>query len=80
MCAPGALGHRFGSVKQYAELGDRRLLDHAVDNALEASDAVVVGVPASDVDEIVASFADPAVQVIAGGVLRSDTVRCAAWP
>jgi 2-C-methyl-D-erythritol 4-phosphate cytidylyltransferase len=76
VCAGGA-GHRFGSVKQYAELGGRRLLDHAVANALEASEAVIVGVPATDVDEIAASFADPEVQVIAGGVLRSDTVRCA---
>jgi len=76
VCAGGA-GHRFGSVKQYAELGGRRLLDHAVSNALEASDAVILGVPAGDVDEIASSFADPEVQVIAGGVLRSDTVRCA---
>ncbi len=75
MCAGGA-GHRFGTAKQYVELGDRRLIDHAVANALEASDGVVVCVPAADVAELAASFADPSVQVIAGGVLRSDSVRC----
>jgi 2-C-methyl-D-erythritol 4-phosphate cytidylyltransferase len=75
VCAGGA-GHRFGTAKQYVELGDRRLIDHAVANALEASDGVVVCVPAGDVDELAASFADPNVHVIAGGVLRSDSVRC----
>lgn len=76
VCAGGA-GHRFGTAKQYIELGDRRLIDHAVANALEASDGVVVCVPPDDVDALAGSFADPKVQVIAGGVLRSDTVRCA---
>ncbi len=78
VCAGGA-GHRFGAdrAKQYVELGGRRLIDHAVANALTASDGVVVCVPADDVDGLAASFADPRVQVIAGGVLRSDSVRCA---
>jgi len=75
VCAGGA-GHRFGTAKQYIEFGDRRLIDHAVANALEASDGVVVCVPSDDVDELTASFADPNVRVVAGGVLRSDSVRC----
>lgn len=75
VCAGGA-GHRFGIAKQYVELGDRRLIDHAVGNALAASDGVVVCVPAADVDRLSASFADPNIHVIAGGVLRSDSVRC----
>ena len=76
LCAGGA-GRRFGSVKQYAELGGRRLIDHAVANALEASDFVVVGAPADDVTDLRWSFASTAIKVIAGGVLRSDTVRAA---
>jgi 2-C-methyl-D-erythritol 4-phosphate cytidylyltransferase len=76
VCAGGA-GHRFGQAKQYAELGGIRLIDHAVAHALEASDGVVVGAPAADVDELATSFADPKVRVVAGGILRSDTVRCA---
>ena len=76
VCAGGA-GHRFGSVKQYAELGGKRLIDHAVANAAAASDFVVIGAPAADVDDLRWSFASTTVEVIAGGVLRSDTVRCA---
>lgn len=76
VCAGGA-GHRFGSVKQYAELGGKRLIDHAVANAAAASDFVVVGAPVADIDDLRWSFASTAIKVIAGGVLRSDTVRCA---
>jgi 2-C-methyl-D-erythritol 4-phosphate cytidylyltransferase len=76
VCAGGA-GNRFGSAKQYAELGGKRLIDHAVHNAAAASDFVVVGAPASDVDELRWSFASTTVKVIPGGVLRSDTVRSA---
>lgn len=78
VCAGGA-GHRFGAdtAKQYVELGERRLIDHAVAHAAEVSDFVVVGAPAADVDELRWSFASTTIKVIAGGVLRSDTVRCA---
>ncbi|HVT77092.1 MAG TPA: IspD/TarI family cytidylyltransferase [Acidimicrobiales bacterium] len=76
VCAGGA-GHRFGSVKQYAALGEQRLIDHAVANAAAASDFVVVGAPADDVDGLRWAFASTKIKVIAGGVLRSDTVRCA---
>ncbi len=53
------------------------MIDHAVANAAEASDFVVVGAPAADVDELRWSFASTTIKVIPGGVLRSDTVRCA---
>jgi 2-C-methyl-D-erythritol 4-phosphate cytidylyltransferase len=76
VCAGGA-GNRFGSAKQYAELGGKRLIDHAVHNAAAASDFVVIGAPASDVDDLRWSFASTTIKVIAGGVLRSDTVRAA---
>jgi 2-C-methyl-D-erythritol 4-phosphate cytidylyltransferase len=76
VCAGGA-GSRFGSAKQYAELGDKRLIDHAVANAAAATDIVVVGAPADDVNDLRWSFASTAIKVIPGGVLRSDTVRCA---
>jgi 2-C-methyl-D-erythritol 4-phosphate cytidylyltransferase len=76
VCAGGA-GNRFGSAKQYAELGGKRLIEHAVHNAAVASDFVVIGAPASDVDDLRWSFASTTIKVIAGGVLRSDTVRCA---
>jgi 2-C-methyl-D-erythritol 4-phosphate cytidylyltransferase len=78
VCAGGA-GHRFGAstAKQYVELGGKRLIDHAVANAAEASDFVVVGAPAADVDELRWAFASTKIKVIPGGVLRSDTVRAA---
>ena len=76
VCAGGA-GHRFGQAKQYVELGDKRLIDHAVANAAEASDFVVIGAPAADVDDLRWAFASTKIKVIPGGVLRSDTVRAA---
>jgi 2-C-methyl-D-erythritol 4-phosphate cytidylyltransferase len=76
VCAGGA-GHRFGSAKQYAELGGKRLIEHAVENAAAASDFVVVGAPENDVNDLRWSFASTTIKVIAGGTLRSDTVRCA---
>lgn len=78
VCAGGA-GHRFGAdtAKQYVELGGKRLIDHAVANAAEASDFVVVGAPAADVDDLRWAFASTKIKVIPGGVLRSDTVRAA---
>ncbi len=76
VCAGGA-GNRFGSPKQYVEVRGRRLVDYAVAAARAVSDGVVVAVPADDVASIADSYADVGVQVIAGGVLRSDTVRAA---
>ncbi|MGA1034128.1 MAG: 2-C-methyl-D-erythritol 4-phosphate cytidylyltransferase [Ilumatobacteraceae bacterium] len=43
-------GQRFGGLKQYEMLGDRRVIDHAVAVAREASDGVVIVVAANDAE------------------------------
>ena len=67
-------GSRFGGAKQWAALGDRRVVDHAVDAALAAPSCsgVVVVVPAGDVD---AAEIPGASVVVAGGSTRSASVR-----
>ena len=62
----GGSGRRFGGPKQYEPLGDRRVLDWAVDAAREASDGVVVVVPAADAAREGG---------VAGGESRSESVR-----
>jgi 2-C-methyl-D-erythritol 4-phosphate cytidylyltransferase len=63
-------GERFGGPKQFAELGGARLVDHAVDTASAACDAVVLVVPdasdwqGADVDALVT-----------GGATRAESVR-----
>ena len=63
-------GERFGGPKQFAELGGARLVDHAVDTATAACDAVVLVVPhasdwqGADVDALVS-----------GGTTRAESVR-----
>ncbi len=67
--AAGA-GRRFGRAKQFEPLGDRRLVDRAVETALRGCDAVVVVLPEG------ATWEGPAVDaVVPGGVTRSDSVR-----
>ena len=67
--AAGA-GRRFGRAKQFEALGDRRLVDRAVETALLGCDEIVLVLPAG------AEWAGPAVHtVVAGGVTRSDSVR-----
>lgn len=62
----GGGGRRYGAAKQYAPLGDARVLDVAVDAARRASDGVVVVVPPEDV----------AIEGgVAGGPTRSESVR-----
>ena len=46
----GGSGRRFGSVKQYEALGDRRVIDHARAAAEAVSDGTVVVVPAADAE------------------------------
>ena len=58
-------GNRYGGLKQFALLGDKRVLDWSLDAARAACDGVVVVVPAG-VDEPGA---------IAGGATRSGSVR-----
>jgi 2-C-methyl-D-erythritol 4-phosphate cytidylyltransferase len=64
-------GTRFGARKQYELLGDRRVLDWALDTARAVADGVVVVVPAA-----VAAEPEPTADaVVAGGATRSASVR-----
>ena len=76
-------GHRFGGAKQFSRLGDRCVLDWAVRGAARWCEGVVVVLPeARTAGENAWRPPDsPAecsgrVVVVAGGVLRSDSVRC----
>ena len=62
----GGSGRRFGSLKQYAELGGRRVLDLAVEVAREVSDGVVIVVPSEDAAREGG---------VAGGPTRTASVR-----
>ena len=64
-------GERFGSPKQYEQLGDRRVLDWAVSNARAAASGVVLVVPA----DRIASPERGVDVVVAGGPTRSASVR-----
>lgn len=69
----GGSGRRFGAAKQYVPVAGRRVLDRSVDAARSVSEAVVLVVPAVDVDaESARSSADV---VVGGGASRSDSVR-----
>jgi 2-C-methyl-D-erythritol 4-phosphate cytidylyltransferase len=59
-------GLRFGSAKQFETLGDRRVVDWAVDEARQHSMGVVVVVPEGQVHEA---------HEVAGGQTRSESVR-----
>jgi 2-C-methyl-D-erythritol 4-phosphate cytidylyltransferase len=62
---------RFGRPKQYQPLGDRRVLDWALRAARQASDGVVLVVPADQADD-----AEPAAdRVVPGDASRSGSVR-----
>jgi 2-C-methyl-D-erythritol 4-phosphate cytidylyltransferase len=58
-------GQRFGGLKQYEMLGDRRVIDHAVAVAREASDGVVIVVAADDAEREGG---------VAGGATRTQSV------
>ena len=62
----GGSGQRFGRPKQYELIGDERIIDRSRRIAAQASDGVVVVVPAADAEREAA---------IAGGATRSDSVR-----
>lgn len=62
----GGSGRRFGSLKQYEQLGDRRVIDHAHAAADAMSDGTVIVVPPEDADRE---------RGIAGGATRSASVR-----
>lgn len=64
-------GERFGSPKQYEELGGQRVLDWAIAAARTAADGVVLVVPparAGDAEDAVDA-------VVAGGLSRTASVR-----
>lgn len=80
--AAGA-GNRFGGAKQFSPLGDRLVLDWVVQTAARWSEGVVVVLPeARTVGEEAWTLPGPSddcagkVVAVAGGVLRSDSVRC----
>jgi 2-C-methyl-D-erythritol 4-phosphate cytidylyltransferase len=62
----GGSGTRFGRLKQYEQLGDRRVIDWSRAIAEQASDGVVVVVPAADAGRE---------HAVAGGDSRSASVR-----
>lgn len=71
----GGSGRRFGAMKQYESLGDRRVVDHAVDTARLVGDGVVLVLPESDVADEMTWNASPGVVVVAGGPTRTASVR-----
>jgi 2-C-methyl-D-erythritol 4-phosphate cytidylyltransferase len=62
----GGSGQRFGAMKQYESVGDRRVLDHACASAAAMSEGVVLVVPAADAEREGG---------VAGGATRSESVR-----
>ena len=77
-------GNRFGGAKQFQPLGDRCVIDWAVHGAARCCQGVVVVLPEARTvgDDAWAPSPVPSgcgggeVVVVAGGVLRSDSVRC----
>ena len=77
-------GHRFGGAKQFQPLGDRRVIDWAVRGAARwcqgvvvvLSEARTVGEDAWSPPPVSPGRCSGGVVVAAGGVLRSDSVRC----
>ncbi len=81
--AAGGAGNRFGGAKQFSRLGDRSVIDWVVAAAARWSEGVVVVLPEDRATgEDAWTLADPhgdrsgRVVAVAGGVLRSDSVRC----
>ena len=81
MAAAGE-GHRFGGAKQFSRLGNRCVIDWTVQRAARWSEGVVVVLPSeravgADAWQLSDPDGDCAGQVVAvaGGVLRSDSVR-----
>src|SRR5205807_765572 len=76
--AAGA-GERFGGAKQFAALGDRRVLDWSVAGAADACDGVVVVLPpgTGEAPDPVASPGPtpPPTTTVTGGATRSASVR-----
>ena len=72
----GGSGRRFGSMKQFEVVGDRRVLDHSVGVALLCSTGVIAVVPSDDVESETEHFKNQThVLVIGGGPTRTASVR-----
>lgn len=69
-------GQRFGGLKQFSELGGRRMVDWAVDTAAGVGSGVVVVVPADQANDPAFPVPRGATAVVAGGATRSESVRC----
>ena len=77
-------GNRFGDAKQFQPLGDRCVIDWTVRGAARCCQGVVVVLPEGRTvgEDAWAPSPGPSgcgggeVAVVAGGVLRSDSVRC----
>jgi 2-C-methyl-D-erythritol 4-phosphate cytidylyltransferase len=63
-------GARFGGLKQFEQLGSHRVVDWGIETALQATDGVVVVLPA---DALPLASAD--VRSVVGGATRSSSVR-----
>jgi 2-C-methyl-D-erythritol 4-phosphate cytidylyltransferase len=63
-------GTRFGAAKQFLDLGGERIIDRAVRAAIDASDRVVVVLPADVVWD-----GPPVDAVTVGGATRAESVR-----
>lgn len=68
-------GQRFGGLKQFSELGGRRMVDWAVETAARVSEGVVVVVPAEQAGDPAFVVPHGASTVVAGGDSRSASVR-----
>lgn len=67
----GGAGHRFGGLKQYAELRGRRVLDFSLDTARTACNLVVLVAP-----DAIANRSEPKADIVVrGGATRSASVR-----
>lgn len=67
----GGTGVRFGTLKQYEHLGDRRVIDWALERTRAVADGVVLVVPAER-----AGASEPGVDaVVAGSDTRAGSVR-----
>ena len=75
MVVAGGSGRRFGAMKQYEVLGDRRVVDHAVEIARVVGDGVVLVLPASDLPDECVWANTPDVVLAAGGPTRTASVR-----
>ncbi|MBM3730762.1 MAG: 2-C-methyl-D-erythritol 4-phosphate cytidylyltransferase [Actinobacteria bacterium] len=68
-------GQRFGGLKQFSEMGSRRMVDRAVETAARASAGVVVVVPVGQANDPAFEVPNGATTVVAGGSTRSESVR-----